>query len=140
MIDVAGLTAAEVTAFIVVTCPSLGKGTAKLTVTALRSLLGWLHVAGEIGGPLAWAVPAIATWRLAALPSPLEPGQVAAMLAGCDPGTAAGRWDLAMLTLLAQLGLRAASRRAGPGRHRLAGRGDHRAREGTPQRAAPAAY
>jgi hypothetical protein len=36
----AGLTAAEVTAFIVGTCPSMRKRTAKLTVTALRSLLG----------------------------------------------------------------------------------------------------
>ncbi len=103
----AGLTAAEVTAFTVQTCPSMRKGTAKLTVTALRSLLGWLHLAGEIPGPLAWAVPAVASWRLAALPSPLEPAQVAVMLAGCDTGTAAGRRDLAMLTLLARLGLRA---------------------------------
>jgi|HubBroStandDraft_3_1064219.scaffolds.fasta_scaffold12230_2 site-specific recombinase XerD len=103
----ASLTAADVTAFIVETCPSMRKGTAKLTVTALRSLLGWLHLAGEIPGPLAWAVPAVATWRLAALPSPLEPGQVTAMLAGCDTGTAAGRRDLAVLTLLARLGLRA---------------------------------
>ena len=76
----AGLTAADVTAFVVANCPSMRKGTAKLTVTALRSLLGWLHVAGEIPGPLAWAVPAVATWRLASLPAPLEPGQVAAML------------------------------------------------------------
>jgi integrase len=83
------------------------KGTAKLTVTALRSLLGYLHVAGDIPGPLAWAVPAVATWRLASLPAPLEPGQVTAMLAGCDTGRAAGRRDLAMLTLLARLGLRA---------------------------------
>jgi len=106
-LDLAGLTAAEVTAFVVVACPAMRKGTAKLTVTALRSLLGWLHVAGEIPGPLAWAVPAVAAWRLAALPSPLEPGQVTAMLASCDRGTAAGRRDLAMLTLLARLGLRA---------------------------------
>jgi len=102
-----GLTAAEVTAFIVETCPSMRKGTAKLTVTALRSLLGWMHLAGEIPGPLAWAVPAVASWRLAALPAPLEPAQVQAMLDGCDTGTAAGRRDLAMLTLLARLGLRA---------------------------------
>ena len=70
----AGLTAAEVTAFVAGTCPSMRKGTAKLTVTALRSLLSWLHLAGEIPGPLAWAVPAVASWRLAALPAPLEPG------------------------------------------------------------------
>jgi integrase/recombinase XerD len=107
VLDLAGLTAADVTAFIVETCPSMRKGTAKLTVTALRSLLGYLHVAGDIPGPLAWAVPAVATWRLASLPAPLEPGQAAAMLAGCDAGTASGRRDLAMLTLLARLGLRA---------------------------------
>ena len=90
VLELAGLTAADVTAFIVETCPSMRKGTAKLTVTALRSLLGYLHVAGDIPGPLAWAVPAVATWRLASLPAPLEPGQVAAMLAGCDTGTASG--------------------------------------------------
>ena len=107
VLDLDGLTAADVAAFIVETCPSMRKGTAKLTVTALRSLLGYLHVAGDIPGPLAWAVPAVATWRLASLPAPLEPGQVTAMLAGCDTGTASGRRDLAMLTLLARLGLRA---------------------------------
>jgi integrase/recombinase XerD len=103
----AGLTAAEVTAFIVETCPSMRKGTAKLTVTALRSLLGWLHVAGEVPVPLAWAVPAVASWRLAALPAPLEPAQINAMLDSCDTGTAAGLRDLAMVTLLARIGLRA---------------------------------
>ncbi|HEU5389244.1 MAG TPA: site-specific integrase [Streptosporangiaceae bacterium] len=102
-----GLTAAEVTAFVVETCPGMRKGTAKLTVTALRSLLGWLHLAGEIPAPLAWAVPAVASWRLAALPAPLEPAQVAAMLGGCDTGTPAGLRDKAMLVLLARLGLRA---------------------------------
>jgi site-specific recombinase XerD len=119
----AGLTAAEVTAFVAETCPAMRKGTAKLTVTALRSLLGWLHLAGEIPGPLGWAVPAVASWRLAALPSPLEPGQVRAMLDGCDTGTPAGRRDLAMLILLARLGAAGRrGRRPGPGRHRLAGR------------------
>jgi integrase/recombinase XerD len=107
VLDLAGLTAADVTAFVAANCPLMRKGTAKLTVTALRSLLGYLHVAGDIPGPLAWAVPAVATWRLASLPAPLEPGQVAAMLAGCDAGTVAGRRDLAMLILLARLGLRA---------------------------------
>jgi len=101
------LTAAEVTAFIVATCPSMRKGTAKLTVTALRSLLGWLHVAGELPVPLAWAVPAVASWQLAALPAPLEPAQIQAMADSCDTGTAVGLRDLAMITLLARLGLRA---------------------------------
>ena len=36
--------------------PGLRKGTAKLTVTALQSVLNWLHTADEISGPLAWTV------------------------------------------------------------------------------------
>jgi integrase/recombinase XerD len=101
------LTAAEVTAFVLATCPGMPKGSAKLTVTALRSLLGYLHVEGLIGGPLGQHVPAVASWRLAGLPRALEAGQVEALLASCDQRTAAGRRDFAMLTLLARLGLRA---------------------------------
>jgi site-specific recombinase XerD len=106
-LDLAGLTAAEVTAFVLAACPGKPKGTAKLTVTALRSLLGFLHVEGMISEPLAQAVPSVASWRLAGLPRALEPGQVAALLASCDRRAAAGRRDFAMLTLLARLGLRA---------------------------------
>jgi integrase/recombinase XerD len=106
-LDLAGVTAAEVTGFVLATCPGMRKGTAKLTVTALRSMLGWLHVAGEIPGPLDWAVPAVASWRLAGLPEGLDPGQVGALLASCDQGSPMGRRDLAMLTLLARMGLRA---------------------------------
>jgi site-specific recombinase XerD len=102
-----GLTAADVTAFVVASCPGMAKGSAKMTVTALRSLLGWLHVDGVLGESLAWAVPSVAAWRLARLPQPLEPGQVRAMLDSCDRTAANGRRDLAMLTLLARLGLRA---------------------------------
>ena len=63
------------------------KGSAKLTVTALRSLLGFLHVEGEIGEPLGQGVPVGRRWRLAGLPPPLEPEQVDALLAGCDRRT-----------------------------------------------------
>jgi site-specific recombinase XerD len=101
------LTAAEVTAFVLDRCPHMGRGSAKLMVTALRSLLGFLHVRGMIAAPLGQAVPAVAHWRLAGLPKALEPGQVAALLASCNQDTAAGRRDFAMLTLLARLGLRA---------------------------------
>jgi integrase/recombinase XerD len=101
------LTAADVTGFVVASCPGKPKGSAKLTVTALRSLLGWLHADGVLSESLAWAVPSVASWRLARLPQPLEPGQVEAMLASCDRSTANGRRDLAMLTLLSRLGLRA---------------------------------
>jgi site-specific recombinase XerD len=102
-----GLIAADVIAFVVASCPGMAKGSAKMTVTSLRSLLGWLYVDGVLGESLAWAVPSVAAWRLARLPQPLEPGQVQAMLDSCDQSIGNGRRDLAMLTLLARLGLRA---------------------------------
>jgi hypothetical protein len=102
-LELAGLTAAEVTAFVLAACPGRPKGTAKLTVTALRSLLSFVHIEGMIIEPLAQAVPAVASWRLASLPRALEPGRVAALLASCDRRTPAGRRDFAMLTLLARL-------------------------------------
>ena len=106
-LDLATLTGAEVTAFVLDSCPGRSKGSAKLTVTALRSLLGFLHLEGLTSEPLGQMVPAVASWRLAGLPKALEPTQVAALLASCDRSTPTGRRDSAMLTLLSRLGLRA---------------------------------
>ena len=80
---------------------------AKRIVTALRSLLRFLHVDGVLAVPLAGAVPSPAGHSLAGLPRALEPGQVQAMLASCDPATATGRRDRAVLLLLSRMGLRA---------------------------------
>jgi integrase/recombinase XerD len=82
---------------------------AKRIVTALRSLLRFLHVDGVLAVPLAGAVPSPAGHALAGLPRPraLEPGQVQAMLDSCDPATATGRRDRAVLLLLSRMGLRA---------------------------------
>jgi integrase/recombinase XerD len=63
---------------------------AKALVTAMRSLLRFLHVEGLVPVPLAAAVPAVAGWRLDALPRGLQPGQVTALLAGCDTASAVG--------------------------------------------------
>ncbi|MGH3755868.1 MAG: tyrosine-type recombinase/integrase [Pseudonocardiaceae bacterium] len=71
----------------------------------LRSLLRFWHLEGLTGGPLDQAVPKVAN-RRPGLPQPLEPPQVDALLASCDGQTTAGRRDLAMLTLLARMGLR----------------------------------
>jgi integrase/recombinase XerD len=68
------LTAAEVTAFVVASCLGKPKGSAKLTVCAPRSLLGWLHVDGQRPcRPLDGAAPAAVfaateTGALATLP------------------------------------------------------------------------
>lgn len=102
------LSAADVIVFVTARCPGQARGTAKLTVTALRSLLGFLHVEGAIPRSLSGAVPSVASWRLQVLPRGLEATEVRSLLASCDQNTANGRRDLAILTLLARLGLRRA--------------------------------
>jgi integrase/recombinase XerD len=98
------LTAGEVATFVVTQSRQRPKSVKRM-VTALRSLLGFLHVEGLIGQPL--AVPSPAGWTQTGLPKALDGDQVAALLASCDPLTRTGRRDLAILTLLARLGLRA---------------------------------
>jgi integrase/recombinase XerD len=105
--DPGGLTAAGVTGFVQQRCRRGSTGSAKIMVTALRSLLRFLHLEGVIAGPLAAAVPAVAGWRGGSLPRALGGDEVAALLASCDQAGVTGRRDLAVLTLLARLGLRA---------------------------------
>jgi len=102
-----GLTVADVTAFVVARCPDQARGSAKLTVTTLRSLLGFLHVEGIVARSLAASVPRIAAWRLAPLPRGLTRAEVERLLAGCDRSRPTGCRDFAILTLLVRLGLRA---------------------------------
>jgi integrase/recombinase XerD len=59
-LDLASLTAADVLGFVRASCSGRCVGTAKLVVTALRSLLGFLHVESVIGSPLAPTVPSVA--------------------------------------------------------------------------------
>jgi integrase/recombinase XerD len=106
-LDLAGLAATNIVTFVMAHCPRLGRGTASLTVTALRSLLGFLHVEGLITRPLAACVPSVAGRRLAGLPKGLDSDQVERLLASCDRGTSLGCRDFAVLTVLVRLGLRA---------------------------------
>lgn len=103
----AGLGAAEVSGFVADQCRRRGTGSAKILVTALRSLLRFLAAEGLAAPGLHDAVPAVAGWRGGGLPRALPDGQVAALLASCDRETSTGRRDFAVLTLLARLGLRA---------------------------------
>jgi integrase/recombinase XerD len=100
------LGAGDVIVFMTAASRRLAPKTAQRLATALRSLLRFWHVQGLITAPLAHVVPKVAN-RGPGLPRPLEQGQLAALLASCDPATAAGRRDLAMLTLMARMGLRA---------------------------------
>ena len=106
-LDLDGLTAAEVTAFVLAQARLRSVGSMKALLSPLRSLLRFLFVAGMTPRDLTAAVPGIANPRLGALPKALDAATVAALLVGCDRGTAVGRRDFAILTVLARLGLRA---------------------------------
>jgi len=106
-LELEALTAGDVLGFVLSESERRRSGkSAKLMVTALRSLLGFVHVEGLIARPLAQVVPSVAFWRLSGLPRGLEAGQVRALLDSCDRNTLAGRRDFAILLMLARLGMR----------------------------------
>ena len=74
------LDAAAVTRFVLESsAASNSVWSAKAQLTALRSLLRFLHVQGLIPAPLVGAVPGVAGWRLASLPKSLPPAHVDAL-------------------------------------------------------------
>ena len=106
-LDLGGLRAGDVTAFVVRQCQARRAGSAKVLVTALRSLLRFLFLEGYTSCPVAQAVPTATGWADQSLPRGLGAEAVAALLASCDRRTVAGLRDFAILTVLRRLGLRA---------------------------------
>jgi len=105
-LDFDHLSSTDVTSFVVARCTLQSPGAAKMTVTALRSLLRFLHVEGVIERPLTAAVPSVAGRRLMGLPKGLEPDQIRRILDSCDRRTRFGCRDFAILIMLVRLGLR----------------------------------
>jgi site-specific recombinase XerD len=101
------LDATAVNAFVLREVRRKSVGSAKCTVTRLRSLLRFLHVEGEIRHDLTGAVPRVAGWRLAALVKALDADTVGCLLRSCDRRTEVGIRNFAILTVLSRLGLRA---------------------------------
>jgi integrase/recombinase XerD len=101
-----GLTAGDVSAFMLEQSACRSPGALSTTVTGLRALLRFLYLRGYTPLALAAAVPAAAQHRPGARVT-LSAGEVRRLLASCDRGTAIGRRDYAILTVLARLGLRA---------------------------------
>ncbi len=104
---VAGLSAADVTTFVAGWAASRSPAYSKSMVSALRSLLRFLHVAGYLPNPLAGSVPAVPGWEVVTQPHVVTGQEIAAVLAACDRRSARGRRDYAILMLLTRLGLRA---------------------------------
>lgn len=105
-LDLSSLNAEAVTRFVVEESRRRSRGAAQVLVTATRSLLRFLFLEGRINQPLAQAVPAVSVPK-GFLPRGLGDAALTALLASCDTSTVLGRRDLAVLTLLSRLGLRA---------------------------------
>jgi site-specific recombinase XerD len=80
---------------------------ARLLASSLRSFLRFLHAQGEISHDLTAAVPPVHRWDQPDVPRKLTPEEVDRVLNAPDRSTATGCRDLAILLLLAELGLRA---------------------------------
>ena len=83
-----------------------GKGNLSGVTTALRTFLRYLIAEGKCAAGLDTAIPAVAVWRLSALPRYLPSSDVERVVAACDPSTATGSRNRAIVLLLARLGLR----------------------------------
>ena len=97
----------DVTQFVLREVRTLSPARAKLTMTALRSFLRWLHQRGDTPTDLGGVVPRVADWRLATLPKSIPSEQVERLLEACDRESVVGQRDHAILLMLARLGLRA---------------------------------
>jgi len=104
--DLDGVTAAEVSEFMLASCRDRGVGSATILVVGLRALLRYLHLTGVTPTGLAGAVPSAACWPATTLPRTIGPGEAKRLLRSCDRRTAVGRRDFAIITLMVRLGLR----------------------------------
>lgn len=84
-----------------------GRSWAKLVITAVRMFLRYLVVHGFSDPALVDALPTIAHWKRASCPDYLSNNEVERLIAACNPATAEGARDMAVLLLLVRLGLRA---------------------------------
>lgn len=78
----------------------------KLAAAALRSFLRFLFLDGATASDLSRAVPPVCRWRLVGVPPFLTADEVERVIAASDRSTARGRRAVAVLLLLARLGLR----------------------------------
>jgi integrase/recombinase XerD len=105
--DLAGVTADQLSGFVLSERARRPSGSARHAVTPLRALLRFGQLRGLTSVDLALAVPRAANSRGAALPRSLAVRDVTRLLASCDRRTSRGRRDYAMLLMLGRLGLRA---------------------------------
>jgi len=97
---------AEVIAHIQRRSSTMGRKSAKLIVSALRSFLQYAHYRGCIRRDLSIGIPPIAGWSKTAIPRGIPQPHIRRVLASCDRRRPGGRRDFAIILLFARLGLR----------------------------------
>ena len=102
-----GLGSEDITAYLLECCSRLVVTSAKREAADIRALLRFLYLEGLIHTDLGVSLPPVAGWRDTGLPATLSRAEIAAVLDSCDRSSATGLRDLAILSLLARLGLRA---------------------------------
>jgi site-specific recombinase XerD len=102
----AGLTGADVNAFLLRECGRISAGSAKGRVAELRAILRFLYLQGLTPLRLGTAVPPVGGWRLATLPPTMTAADVQLLLDKCDRSSDVGVRAFAIMTLVARLGLR----------------------------------
>lgn len=100
------VTGRDVSAFLLAETARVSVGSAKGRVAEMRSLLRFLFLTGRTEHALAGSVPPVAGWHDTGVPRGVKAPDVARLLAACDPATLTGSRDLAVLTMVARLGLR----------------------------------
>ena len=107
-VGVEGLDEQAVTAFLLAEASrGLSAKSLQGRVAELRSLLRFLYLEALIATPLGQGVPPVPGWKDTGVPRRLAVTEVQALLDSCDRATPRGKRDLAILLLLARMGLRA---------------------------------
>jgi integrase/recombinase XerD len=96
-VTLSGLDASDVIGFVQRRAATIQSKRVQLMTTALRSFLRFARYRGDIEKDLAACVPAVANWKLSAIPRAIPSSQVELVLASIDRKTATGRRDYAIL-------------------------------------------
>jgi integrase/recombinase XerD len=107
-VNLRALRTADVVVFVQRQTQCLQPPALKCVASAMRSFLRYAQYRGEVDTRLVAAVPIVAAWTTTPpVPKAISPEHAQRAIDSCDPSTAVGLRDRAVLLLLARLGLRA---------------------------------
>jgi integrase/recombinase XerD len=104
--SLSGVTAGDVTRAVLVKSDAVSVSTAQNFVAAVRALLHFSFVQGQVSVDLSQAALAVTGRRRSTLPLGITSAEARAILDSCDRRSVIGRRDYAIIVLLLRLGLR----------------------------------